>query len=223
MAFNISTEAGGGDFLPYIKYDAKAGRMFRIDRTQQTDGSWTKDETEVAPGVQFILDFATIEEGWISFEGQPAFAVVPVGQPIPQRPGEQFKQGVRCLLYSQKAFGGVRTFASTAKAVLGQLDNLHTQYVAAPESKQGMAPVVQFDGVTVIKTKGPKGETTNYAPRLQIVKWVPRPAELAAVKPQETVQTPPAQPAQRPAAQHVEAPPPVAQPQPAMADNGAEF
>lgn len=200
--------------------------MFRVDRAQLSDGTWDKSETEIAPGVQFVMDFASIEEGWIDFGPPPAFAVVPVGQPIPPKPGEGFKQGFRCLLFSQKAFGGVRSISSTAKAVLGQVDSLHTQYVAAPESKQGMAPVVQFVGVTDIKTKGPKGETTNYAPRLQIVKWVPRPAELANVKPQETVATnaapPPAQ-QQRPA-QHVEPPPPVQQPQPAMATaDGAEF
>ena len=37
--FGFSTEpSGGGDFTPIIKYDARAGRVFRVDREQTTDG-----------------------------------------------------------------------------------------------------------------------------------------------------------------------------------------
>jgi len=37
--FGFSTEtSAGGEFTPIVKYDARSGRMFRIDRIQDANG-----------------------------------------------------------------------------------------------------------------------------------------------------------------------------------------
>jgi hypothetical protein len=61
------------------------------------------------------------------------------------------------------------------------LDALHTAYLAAPESKQGLMPVVQLTGTLPVSTRGPQGNITNYSPQLVIVAWAPRPEELGPV------------------------------------------
>jgi hypothetical protein len=50
MALGLQTESsGGGDFTPIIKFDARAGRMFRVDREQDASGSWNTENVEVNP------------------------------------------------------------------------------------------------------------------------------------------------------------------------------
>jgi hypothetical protein len=90
----------------------------------------------------------------------------------------------------------VREFSSNAGSVLSAIDALHTVYENAPERGQGMLPVVQFQGATEVKGK----HGSNYSPNFQIVKWVPRPAELPAGTPADTVpqSVAPAAPAQAP-------------------------
>ena len=45
MPLSIKTE-GGGDFLPIVKYDTRAGHMIRVDRTQGAKG-WDTDEVDI--------------------------------------------------------------------------------------------------------------------------------------------------------------------------------
>jgi hypothetical protein len=78
MALGLST-GGSGDYKEIVKYDARAGRMFRVDR----DGAGTKtpiDITNEKP--KFIIDFGRIEVGWMRFAAgvAPDVAVVPLGQ-----------------------------------------------------------------------------------------------------------------------------------------------
>jgi hypothetical protein len=69
----------------------------------------------------------------------------------------------------------VREFSSNAQAVLAAIDLLHTEYERAEERAQGMLPKIQFKGATEVKGK----HGSNYTPNFAIIKWVPRPAELA--------------------------------------------
>ena len=48
MSLGLKTESsGGGDFLPRIQYDARAGRFFRVDRVQ-TSAGWESNLEEIA-------------------------------------------------------------------------------------------------------------------------------------------------------------------------------
>jgi hypothetical protein len=220
MALGLQTEAGSGNFeaRPYVKYDSKAGRMFSVDRVQGPEG-WQNQTTDITNGFAAVFDMANVEVGWIAFTAQgPNLALVPLGQPLPAKPGADHKQGFRLNVYSKAL--GAREFSATAKAVLGSIDALHTAYEAAPESKQGLLPVVRLDGVDVVETQGPKGTNRNYAPKLSIAQWVPRPAALAP-KPTASAAPPAQQTSAKPMAAPVAPPPPVAAaaPEPALDPN----
>lgn len=218
MALGLVTESGAGNFeaRPYIKFDAKAGRFFSVDRAQGPEG-WSNQTADITNNFAAVFDLANIEVGWMAFTAQgPQHALVPLGQPLPAKPSGDHKQGFRFTVY-KKAMGA-REFSASAKAVLRAIDALHTAYEAAPEKAQGLLPVVQMTGVDVVETQGPKGVNRNYAPKFQIAQWVPRPEALkqkpaASAAPPVTAAPRAAQPAPPPAP--VAAPPPAAQTAPA--------
>jgi hypothetical protein len=194
MAFGIKTTSdGSGDFLPIVKFDARAGRFFRVDRVQGSNG-WESHDEDITGKGPFIIDLARVQVGWISFANGPTFQLVPLGQPLPAKPGgvdekgkSTFKQGFRVRLFAPQLLGGVREFSHTAKCVIAAMDQLHDAYLAAPESKEGKLPLVEMTGTIAVKTPTPQGTTTNYAPVFKIAQWLDRPVELDDAPAQENV------------------------------------
>lgn len=213
MALGLNTQTGGGDFLPIIKYDARAGRFFRRDRLQ-VDGQWTATDVDVSDGFTAAFDFDSCEVGWIKFGGggNPDFKLAPIGQPLPPKPNDDYKQGFRLRIWG-KSLGGWREFSHTAKTVLGVIDRLHDEYVKAAPLHPGQIPVLKSAGVVAIVTGNGATKSTNYQPSLSIVGWVERPP--ADVKSAQATQ-----PAQRAAPQ---APPTVTVIQPAPAQQQQAF
>lgn len=220
MGLGLSTGGSGGDIKPFVKYDAKAGRLFRADRIQQPDGTFASDTVEITQVAQFVADLANIRVGWINYTSQgPVRRLVVLGQEaIPSRPDDKnsegkpaFKQGFELdILLNNEANGGnksPRVLGSAAGCVIEAMDALHDAYTAAPESRAGKLPIVKISGVQPVKA----GQSTNYKPTFAIVNWIDRPASLpmpgAAPVPQSapstgsTVVAPPAAPAQQPAPQ----------------------
>lgn len=182
MALGLQTESGGGgDFNKVIKFDARAGRMFRVDREQDASGSWNTENVEVTNGFTAIMDLENIEVGWCLFAAgvAPQLSLVKLGHPLPQRPSDQHKQGFRMMMKLGKSSGGdVREIAATSKAVLGAVDDLHNAFEAGRAANPNKLPVVALTGSKAIVSTG-KGQTsTNYAPIFEITKWVDRPADL---------------------------------------------
>lgn len=173
MALGLDTVATG-DFSPIAIYDARAGRMFAVNRTQGTAG-WESTRVDITnPAPVFAIDMGSVTVGWISFTANgPDFNLVPLGHPLPAKPSADHKQGVRCKI-AGNVLGGMREFSHTAKCVLGALDLLHSQYEESPEAVSGQIPVVRLSGMTPIVTKGPSGNTTNYAPIFEIISWTDR-------------------------------------------------
>jgi len=200
MGLGLSTGGGGGgDIRPYVKYDAKAGRMFRVDRVQLGDGSYASENVEITSIAQFVADLANIRVGWINYTAQgPVRKLVVLGkEPIPARPDDKnsegklaFKQGFELEILLNKDSGGgpARILGSAAGCVINAMDELHDAYTAAPESKAGKLPVVKIAGVTPVKS----GQSTNYQPKFQIVSWVDRPAALQPAAQSAPDATPPA-------------------------------
>lgn len=180
MALGLNTSTNGADFIPHIRYDARAGRLFRADRTQGADGRWETTMVDITtPPPQFIMDLAQIEIGWLSYAGgTPDLRMVPFGTPLPPVPSKDHKQGFRVRVFAPKLLGGLREFASSAKVVIAAMDALHSAHEAAPERGQGLVPVVTFAGTMPVTTKTPQGSSTNYTPVFRIEKWVARPADL---------------------------------------------
>lgn len=181
MSLGLKTEAGeGGDFNAVLKFDARAGRFYRVDRTER-DGSWETDNVEVTDGFQGIFDLENIEVGWINFSaGQaPEWKMVKLGAELPARPSDKFKQGFRLMLKLGKQSGGdVREFASCAKVVINAIDKIHTEYEAGKATNVGKLPLIVMTGSTMVKSGSGTKTSTNYGPNLSISKWLTRPVEL---------------------------------------------
>lgn len=197
MALGLQTESGGGEFTPVVKFDARAGRMFRVDREQDGGGNWNTNNVEITNGFTAVMDLENIEVGWLLFAAgvAPQLTLVKLGQPLPQRPSDQHKQGFRMLMKLGKSSGGdVREIAATSKAVLGAVDDLHTAYESQKAANPGKLPVVALTGSKAIVSTGKGQSSTNYAPIFEIQKWVDRPAELGGASgatQQEAAPTPP--------------------------------
>ena len=248
MAFMTApSTTGGGDRLPILKFDARAGRMFTIDRTQAPDGSWLTQQNDITmTQPPFCVDFGTLEVGWAHFAagGPPQWALGFYGQPQPVRPASpghddqnrvlQFKSAFRVKVAGQ-GIGGVREFGGNSGALITGMNDLHTRFEAAPEAAAGKIPVVRMSSTTAVKS----GQSTNYMPVFEIVAWVDRPTVLgermvpvpgrllSAAPPSASVLVPP--PAPRPAPVIAAPPPPavaapVAPPRvPALADDDLPF
>src|SRR6202000_1179980 len=139
---------------PFAKYDAKAGRWFKIDRVQGANG-WETNPVYITNNATFVIDLANIQVGWINFGNNgPEMAMAKVGQPQPERPSVKHKQGFKTHLFSERNLGGKRVWSHNAKCVLSSIDALYEQYLAAPESKQGLLPVISMTNAVPVTTKG---------------------------------------------------------------------
>src|SRR5215207_8653470 len=153
MGFGLNLNAGG-DYLPVLKYDARAGRLFRMDRDEVTGEQNPVDITEA---FEAAVDFAHGEAGWCWFQaGQaPDFVMVPIGEALPPQPTKNHKQGVRLrLLLSSKAAGGkerLRELATTARSALAGLSALHDSWT--PPKTSWRAPR-DHDSVELIANGG---------------------------------------------------------------------
>ncbi len=163
MALNIVTQ--GGDFDPYVKYNAKSGRWY------------LKDDVEVVNPV-FVADFANIKTGWLLFAAGTAPDKVwdaSLTQPAP-KPSDMHKRGFGLRLFSKASFGGIVDLSGASMHLNSAVNDLYSAYEAAPEAAKGMLPVVKFTGSTPMKDK----QGTNYKPNFVIEKWVARPPEFDA-------------------------------------------
>lgn len=230
MALGLSTGSGSGDIRPFVKYDAKAGRLFRIDRAQNASGMFESNQVDITRDAAFIIDLAGIKVGWINYTSQgPIKRLVVLGQEaVPPRPSDvnsegkpAFKQGFEVALKLGNSIqgpgGGVaRDMSSTAGCVIEAVDALHDAFSASPESKEGKLPVVKLVDTIPVKS----GQSTNYKPIFEIVSWKDRPEELPlpsmADAPASTTPAPAA--SSPPVTGSTQAEPPAAQaPQPATA------
>lgn len=181
MALGLPS-AGGGDRVPIIKYDARAGRIFRVDRSQNAAGAYDSAQVEITPGFQAVFDLEKIELGWLNFPTNmaPDIQVAPYGQPLPPRPSAAHRAGFRIMMLLGKASGGdVREMAANAQASIGGMDDLHDAYLKEAKAHPGQLPVVVLAGTKPVTTSGKGQSSTNYQPIWEIKSWVDRPEKLS--------------------------------------------
>jgi hypothetical protein len=181
--FGFSTEPSqGGDFTPIVKYDSRAGRFFRIDRIQDSNG-YTNDQIDITNHFRAVADFENVEVGWINFPqgGAPSFVLVPMGTQLPPRPSDQHKNGLRFMMKLDAACGGekrVREVASSAKAFLGGVEQIYGEYLRQKESNPGKLPVLSLTSTMPVTTGSGQKQSTNYRPNFRIEGWIDRPHDL---------------------------------------------
>lgn len=181
MPLNLEPRAAG-DFVPYVKYNAKAGRWYT-----KTDNG---DEIEVA-NMTAIFDLAQIKTGWLLFSEGAAPDTVWDNGSVAAQPSPQHKRGFSVNAFSPKELGGVREFSSSSNSAIIAIKELHEAFEAAPEAAKGLVPVVKCESVLPVKSKF----GTNYQPVLKITKWVPRPEALPATVAAASEVPPPVHPA----------------------------
>jgi hypothetical protein len=197
MPLNIG---GSGSIKPYVKYNAKADKWF----VRAPEGG----DLEIARPT-FLLDLKNISTGWLRFlEGQAPERVIDpsLEQPAPS-PGDGFKRGFVIMAFSQKFFGGAVEFSSASIHLSNSIREVYAAFeeqAGKPENR-GKVPVIACAGSDPMKDKF----GTNYKPRLEIVKWADRPAELPDASPVDDADVWKGAHQQQQAARHV--PPPAAQ------------
>jgi hypothetical protein len=225
MGFGLNL-GSTGDFLRAVKFDARAGRFFRIDRREDTGEQEAVDITDAFEGV---FDLAHAEAGWAHFQPglAPDFAMAPVGDSMPAQPSKNHRPAVRLrLMLSSKCAGGtdrLREIVLTAKSAIRGLEALYDQWLAGREHNPGKAVLARLAGAKPVLSGGGGQKSTNYEPTFAIVKWAKPPDEFAAAPER------PAPPGNGGAAAGAYqaakggSPPPVPNPQPAPVDAEDEW
>jgi hypothetical protein len=194
MAFGMKTVTG--DFLPICKYDARAGKFFKIEK--RLDGG--SDPIELPNGTKFALDIGTLEAGYVAFGPQgPIRNMVPYteGVEIPPQPQDKdaegkfmFRPGFWAKI-AGNALDGVREWCSNAAVLVNAMDELYQQVIRAPEAAAGQIPIICIASTVAVKSGSGVRGSTNYVPVLRIEGWALRPDALGprTVQP-PTVSTP---------------------------------
>lgn len=222
MALGLSYGSGGdgGDIIPYVKYDARAGKFFRNDRAQDSTGSYSNNSVDITNNFKAVVDMENVEVGYIKFGAgtAPEFMLVRLGDPMPHKPADgSFKQGARLMLKLHQSCGGdVREVASNAASFLKGVDELHTAYEAGKAANPGKLPIVVVKATTPVTSGSGQKKSTNYQPVFEITGWAPRPVDLVHVAKGSTA-SPSTAPAAAPSTGSTQVGAPAAK-QPAMAD-----
>lgn len=178
MAIGLSNASAGGNFLPIIKYDARAGRMFRVDRE---DGVSTPHD--ITRNFKAVFDLENMEVGYINFDtgSAPDFQMVTLGQALPPKPSDKHRQGVRITVKLGSESGGdCREIAGTANVFLSGIDALHDEYLAGAAANPGKLPIVILEDTVARESGQGAKKSTNYQPVFKIAGWAPRPKDLVA-------------------------------------------
>lgn len=178
MSLGINTQASG-DFKPYIKYDARAGRIFRVPNKEAGE----QNAVDITMSFVGLMDLQHIKVGWLDFPtgAAPEYIVQDVSKGLPQKPnGGKHKQGfvMSVMLPGDPT---VYEMASSSKATVESFNVLHDAFSAAPEAKAGQLPIVKMVNTLIVETQSKNGTTRNYQPVWQITGWNPRPAAMPAV------------------------------------------
>jgi hypothetical protein len=184
--FGFSTEPSTAvDFTPICKYDARAGRIFRVDRLDTGNG-FENNPVDITQIFKAVIDFENVEVGWIDFPvgSAPSFVLVPMGTKLPDKPSGKHKNGVRFLIKLNKACGGdkpVREIAGTSKAFLQGIEELYQEYNRDKAKYPKKLPVITLVSTEPIKSGSGQNVSTNYRPKFRIDGWAARPEDLVHV------------------------------------------
>jgi hypothetical protein len=170
MPLNIGAS---GSIKPYVKFNAKADKWF---------AKGEMGDVEIGRPT-FIADLPNIATGWLRFlEAQAPERVMDssLDHAAPS-PGNGFKRGFVLAVYSQNFFGGLAELSSASIHMGNAIQEVYATFEAERGSHLGQVPVVTCTGSEPMKDR----YGTNYRPKLEIVKWVDRPAELPDQSPVE--------------------------------------
>jgi hypothetical protein len=179
----------GCEILPHLKYDARSGRFFTIDRVLDC-GQWVKEQNDVTSEFEALFDLQRLQVGWINFPkgAAPEMILVPAGQDYGAAPDDEgFKEGFRVIVQVGDTF---REFMSTAAAAWAGMDALHDEFTVECVNHPEMLPVAKLIKVVPQKI----GQGTNFSPVFRIVAWRRRPDDMPGPSASTAVVERPAKP-----------------------------
>jgi len=186
LGFDIKTGSGGADFMPIVKYNAKAGRIFRVDRVNTGNG-FVSEDADITQIFKAVMDLENLQTGWIAFPpgGAPSFTLVPLALdaskqvPVPAKPSDIHKNGCRVVMKLSKACGGdVREMAGSANSFLTGIEELYAEFLRERGKYAGQLPVVVMATAMPVKSGSGAMSSTNFQPKWRIEGWAPRPVDL---------------------------------------------
>jgi hypothetical protein len=170
MPLNLTTS--DGEFTPYLKYNAKAGRFY-----VKPEGA--SEEVEITNPV-LAFDMENVKTGWLYYaEGSgPEQVWDPSRTQMAPRPAgpRKFKRGFEVLVFGNTIIPGtnktlgLRELSSTANNVISAFMNMYNEYEQGAANHPGAVPVFECRGVKPIN--GAYG--VNYEPQFILKTWVPR-------------------------------------------------
>jgi hypothetical protein len=166
MRYDEDLDLGGGDFTPFLKFNAKAKEWL-----------WSGDDgAEEITAPKFVIDLEHIQLGWLRLEEgtRPDWALDPAPGERAPRPSERHKRAFLVRVEGRDGFEGVGEFSSCATGVGAAVRELYRNFRAKAGEHPDRLPVVEVTGYTT--TKGRYG--TNYAPEFKIVGWAQRSTDM---------------------------------------------
>jgi hypothetical protein len=169
MPLNLSIN--DGDFTPYLKYNAKAGRFY-----VRVEGA--SDDVEVQ-NPRLIFDMENIKTGWLYYEqgSGPEKVWDPSRTQMAPKPAgpRKFKRGFEVMVYGNDPYPGVgiiglREFSSTATNCIATILGMFNEYELGAPQNPGKVPFFGCTGVKAIS--GMYG--TNYEPSFRLIAWIER-------------------------------------------------
>lgn len=148
-----------GDFLPFIKYNAKTGRLSaRLNGAEE----WTD-----LVNINIVFDMEHIKTGWILFdaEGPHSLWSDSVKSPMPPRPAPEYKQGFQVLVYNKTI--KLCTWSSSSWLVRKAIKQMYDEFENGLVKNPGKYPIFVFEGATEVE--GEFG--TNYSPKFKLIGW----------------------------------------------------
>lgn len=167
----LNLKVNDGDFSPYIKYNAKAGRFYA-----RPEGGG--DDVEVV-NPRLAFDMENIKTGWLYYEegsGPEKVWDPSKTQEAPRPAGpRKFKRGFEVMVYGKDPVEGVgelglREFSSTATNCINAILEMFDEYEKGAPVNPGKIPFFGCSGVKAIAGK----YGTNYEPRFKLIGWVER-------------------------------------------------
>jgi hypothetical protein len=156
---------------PLLKFDARNGSFYRVDRN-------VNGEVEQTTMVDFkaTFDLANLEVGWIRFDAgsAPSFKMVRAGQDIGNAPSEKHRQGLRLRVKLAGDKGIAREFSSTAATLWNAIDRLHDEFERNRGKHAGKLPYVRVAKLEQVRTL----LGVVFSPTFEILSWIVRPVEL---------------------------------------------
>jgi hypothetical protein len=171
MPLNLPRERTVNEsFTPFIRYAARTGVFSNRDDHGEL--------VELAELVA-IADLPDIKVGWLKFvTGASPDIVWDRNGVVDKPPSREHRRGFALKLLLPSF--GVRELSSTSGGLIAAITSLYDRYEGRPESARGLLPVVRCTRLVPLET----AYGVVYDPQFEIDRWVDRPVELPAPKPQ---------------------------------------